>query len=289
MARYVGFEEKEYEIPLLMELTRGRPGRLWTPGQVLEAQLGFDAALIASEQYWRHVKRQPTKGMDILMALGPVLRFGGFAKQPKSPTFGANLFLQVKRPAILRRRPEGIPPHWGSDKFPWFRIRVPDRQKRLLELLHSRAFGIGGAHPAAEVALIAPTLETRKELWRASALGLLLHYSNSPSFSIMKGHSAWVYQKSGGKGFALSKPKFRDIGHISARLQDVVRAAKRRQLVDFRQNINQIYSLLASPTVDNRSARQLDLFPDADAEIARRVGEIALLLRSHGFCWLVAG
>jgi hypothetical protein len=47
------FEEKEYEVPLYVELGRTLDN-LWAPGQVLESEVGFDGALnVASDLVWK--------------------------------------------------------------------------------------------------------------------------------------------------------------------------------------------------------------------------------------------
>lgn len=96
------FEEKEYEIPLYLELYDHVP--LWSPGQVLEARLGVDAALrTESRLLWRRLGyAQPLRGF----ALNRAGR--RYTRSRPLPNFEANLLLQVKRPIELRRRPNGV-------------------------------------------------------------------------------------------------------------------------------------------------------------------------------------
>src|SRR5262249_54721912 len=59
------FEEKEYEGALYPELLSSPRMRPWTPGQVLEHQLGFDAALFVANTFWSAVGRPACEGVRL--------------------------------------------------------------------------------------------------------------------------------------------------------------------------------------------------------------------------------
>ena len=94
------FEEKEYEIPLYVELADGSP-YIWSPGQVLEKSLGLDGTQFTrNSTFWRIVGRLGSSGISLnSLASNMVHR--------QLPTFRCNLMLQVKRPQCLQRRVRG--------------------------------------------------------------------------------------------------------------------------------------------------------------------------------------
>src|SRR5580692_2241170 len=99
------FEEKELEGPLNAQLTGGT-GLLWSPGQVLEAIVGFDAALMVTDlSFWASVGLGPLPpGLPVVPSWwhgwpSPLLRPLFRLRTP--PPFRLNLFLQYKRPEHL--------------------------------------------------------------------------------------------------------------------------------------------------------------------------------------------
>src|SRR5260370_26916224 len=96
------FEEKEYEAPLYRQLERGNP-YLWTPGQVLEGYLGFDAALLLSDPYlWKlHGFRGPLRGFAPNRFLWAFLPLE--LARNRLPRFRLNCFIQAKRPDVGSR------------------------------------------------------------------------------------------------------------------------------------------------------------------------------------------
>ena len=97
------FEEKSYEAPLYNQLERGQRD-IFTPGQVLESQLGFDRGL-----YLTQTALWETLGYDTPLR-GAALAYYQWPpwweppeRRRQLPRFRLNLFLQAKRPVTTTR------------------------------------------------------------------------------------------------------------------------------------------------------------------------------------------
>ena len=101
------FEEKEYEIALYMELARSTQG-IWTPGQVLENKTGYEAAVRASNDYWKHVGRGRKPGVTLQGAALGLPRGTTLSVHGATPSFKANLFVQAKRCTRYARGPRAL-------------------------------------------------------------------------------------------------------------------------------------------------------------------------------------
>lgn len=227
------FEEKEYEIPLYMELVRSR-GQLWTPGQVLEQHTGAEAAVRACSAYWEHVRRRPKPGVVLqgavlgLPATHPPLAQGG-----ATPSFRANLFIQAKRctrytrgPTALRnlkkgvKRPDPKKVIRGFSVYQrWYPGRPPSRhQQKALERLHYR---VQKGDARADVCYAAPVFDDRKSLWDAAMRGQILARSTFPRAILLKDHDKWVYTDPGPDGWKCSDPEYVEESRLEARLESL--------------------------------------------------------------------
>jgi len=175
---YAEFEEKEFEIPLYVELADGSP-YVWSPGQVLEKSLGFDGAQFTRNlTFWKLIGRHSAivPGIDLnsLRNTLPIKRL--------LPTFRCNLFLQVKRPQHLIRRTRGC-----SLNSPYFRFEVEYEQQMILynlgEKLLNRAF-IGYASPA---------FYKLEELYQHAIKSQLVSRSSFIKVNRLRGHNYWAY------------------------------------------------------------------------------------------------
>ena len=93
------FEEKSYENAYIIELARGRGASraVFSPGQVLENILGFDAAAApgAAHPLWEVIALPRPPGLSIV----PSLWATGHQPSPlELPTYPVGIFLQFKRP-----------------------------------------------------------------------------------------------------------------------------------------------------------------------------------------------
>jgi hypothetical protein len=207
------FEEKEYEIPLYLELVQ-RPGRLWTPGQVLEAKLGFDGAVQASQRFWKHVGRCATPGV-ILAAFG--LEPLGLPPSNGLPDFRLNLFLQCKRPERYRRHPAVANKNGLSAPCRFFGINAD--QQGVLQSLESHLAGCG------DVSYACASFDTRQQLFQYSRARTLVPMSTFPPIGSLKGHKRWLFSTPGATGVAHSEPEVVEVPILDQRLENAWSAA----------------------------------------------------------------
>src|SRR5262245_23462158 len=122
------FEEKEVEGALNAQLS----GRLWSPGQVLEYFVGFDAALdIESSLHWSLLGyTTPPVGTTISVLWWSSPAAQAALSQRPPPPFRLNLFLQYKRPEYLRSPTAVEWPHWNA---PYFRFNIVAHQQSALD------------------------------------------------------------------------------------------------------------------------------------------------------------
>ena len=194
------FEEKEYEGALYPEL-RGSSGiRPWTPGQVLEGQLGFDAALFVANSFWSVVNRAACEGVRLARyGLSPMVReLHGSEEKPSDdlPDFSLNLFVQAKRPSVYQDPPEKV--RDGGIEAPSFYFDVTPHQQAILERLAAHL----GAN--ADVTYACAAFMTKKELF---SLPSLVPNSTFPPVTTLKGHDRWYYNHGGTRGVAHSEPE----------------------------------------------------------------------------------
>jgi hypothetical protein len=97
------FEEKAYESPLYNQLERGN-NLPFTPGQVLEKTLGFDARLFVTQgrSGRRLATRLLCKARLLPIRLAPCAE--AQATRREGSEIQADLFLQAKRPNFYMRR-----------------------------------------------------------------------------------------------------------------------------------------------------------------------------------------
>jgi hypothetical protein len=195
------FEEKEYEFPLYRELV-GASLSLWTPGQVLEGNLGFDAALSVANTFWSMVDRPVVPGVELarygLSPMDPRLGRGTIAARDELPDFSLNLFLQVKRPHVYREPPQTLIDN-GLNAPVWF-FQVTPHQQVLLETLANH-LGAG-----ADVSYAAAAFTTKRELFALSREQKLVAKSSFPPAATLSGHERWAYDAGGAQGVGYSDP-----------------------------------------------------------------------------------
>lgn len=192
----IEFEEKEYETALYREL-RTAKNRLWSPGQVLEAVLGFDYSVYnKNPKFWKKLGMNPPKGLKLSTT---------YPAHPKItrplPSFKLNLFIQAKRPKAYRPKASaklaaaGLKsPHWR------FNIYAP-QQNRLLLLS-------GMAGDKALVCYAAPAFHKALKLYSATLQKRIIKKSTFPlATDFGTTHKAWNYSKFGATGVANIEPE----------------------------------------------------------------------------------
>lgn len=200
MSNEAEFEEKEYEGPLNHQLAAGS-SHLWPPGQVLKEHLGIDAAMwVGSQSFWRQVgyHLHPTGAALAHFNFGYVWRRIGHSRP--LPTFSCNLFIQVKRPEVLKQRNATM--KTLGLKSPYWRFSIKPHQQNALDLL-SRKLG-----NRALVAYACAAFDTLDDLYRHIQNQALIPNSTFVRSVLLQGHAHWNYHQAGTSGVACSEPRF---------------------------------------------------------------------------------
>lgn len=194
------FEEKEFESPLYSELQQTSP-HLWTPGQVIEGNLGIDAALNAlANPVWEAIGvNRPIPGIS-LRDNSLIVAYKNLAVDPsRVPDFTVNLFVQAKRPEIMQYRTRGL----ASTNLttPYWRFSIKDDQQSYLIEIHD-AIGDNGA-----VVYSSPAFDTMNELTRFTLNERIAENSTYVPAIELENHHYWAYDNSGGIGYRCSEPE----------------------------------------------------------------------------------
>jgi len=213
------FEEKSYEGPLYNQLERGHH-ELFTPGQVLENTLGFDAGLfVAQAAVWETLGyKTPLSGAALAYYDWP---YAWRLPRPniKLPRFRLNLFLQAKRPVYYRRRPRALRTI-TTIAAPLWSFRVTSHQQRRLEVLADRLKG------KAHVTYAAAAFHTYNALFTHTKHRTIVQNSTFPSIEKLAGHEAWYYQTPGAQGAANPNPESIEEPPLLERLRDLAHASE---------------------------------------------------------------
>jgi hypothetical protein len=185
------FEEKEYEAALYNQLVSGN--RLWSPGQVLESYLGFDAALFVDNPFfWRLLGfRKPLPGVAPWHALWRFLRKSS-EQRSRLPRFRSNCFVQAKRPHVGSRLPSRASSLGPIRRF--FRFSIESDQQKTLEPVAKRV------HHRALFTYAAPVFSRSSDLFRNMMLGSIVANSTFPDVSSLAAQHAWYYNQPGAVG-----------------------------------------------------------------------------------------
>jgi len=192
------FEEASYEAPLYNQLERGIR-EVYTPGRVLENQLGFDRGiLIADLAVWQTLGyAAPPHGIALGYYAWPNL--GAGSAPGALPRFRLNLFIQAKRSFFYLRKPRSLRvPGYSA---PLWAFPVLDHQQRLLERLADVA------DRRAHVTYAAPAFHTRADLYEHTIRRTVVENSTFPPVSVLRGHEKWYYKRPGAVGIANPDPE----------------------------------------------------------------------------------
>lgn len=179
------FEEKSYEAAFNMELisnARPKGSQFFAPGQVIESDLGFDAAWMigAKHPFWKMVARVSRQGIDV-----------SNQTRRKFPSKIYNLFIQYKRSEYIGRSNGS---HYTHFNGPYYRFKFDDPAKQLKTLKELERHVGSSAH----VLYAAPEFHTITQLVDAADTNTVISKSvmtrpkdlknNHTSFNFKKGH-----------------------------------------------------------------------------------------------------
>ena len=215
---YAEFEEKEYEGPLNNELL-GRSSNLWTPGLVFEYYFGIDAGIcVQNQSFWRMM------GFDTVPIGVSLPRFNWsylwrtFGGVRRLPAFNLNLFLQTKRPFVVRR-PQGKFASLGYTT-PFWRFKITGHQQRALQRLAGKVGNAG------LVSYGCAAFDTLDDLYDFIPNRLVLQNSTFIEATFLRNHKYWTYDQPGSTGTACSEPERIEGKSILDRIETIVNAAE---------------------------------------------------------------
>ena len=192
------FEEKTFETYFGHELTR-RIYDSFSPGQIAEAYLGFDAAFLLPWHdlpwpiplfgpWW--VRAEPGISLhDLTHLLDHVCA--------RLPDVKFNLFVQYKRPerVVGHRAAE-----WTVWKAPYYRYEIRKKQQNVLSDLDSQS------GDRAIVVYASPAYIKSRTLFRFARERRIIPESNIAPVASLNGHSRFTYTRPGSKGVACTDP-----------------------------------------------------------------------------------
>lgn len=171
---------------------------IWTPGQIDEHFLGFDAAFLSSaRQIFRLIDYPMPYPGGIQPSLETLQEFFKFADR-QFPNIKFNLFVQHKRPEYIRSSRGKERSHWND---PYFRYKINSNQQAQLEKLENIA------DKDALVTYACPAFHTFQELWDHSKNSTLIQSSNFVRPTSLIGHGRYSFIEPGCNGFATSEPE----------------------------------------------------------------------------------
>lgn len=203
------FEEKEFEAPLYNQLTT-RNGHVWSPGQVLERQIGIDYALWCSDpRIWSLHGISPPSGI-LLHQFAP---YFPSIKRPL-PNFSLNLFIQAKR-SQPRTKVSGDFKKYGITSPYWKFDTTAHQQARLDHLA-----AILGAD--ALVCYAAPAFHRLTQLNAHTVGGSIVENSSFPKSTMLSGHKAWNFSSPGMVGVANAEPQFHEEPPLEGQVRNLI-------------------------------------------------------------------
>jgi hypothetical protein len=290
------FEEREYEAPLYVQLQHAS-ANVWSPGQVLEAHVGFDHALLTMHpHFWRlQGFAAPPSGV-ILGTYPPHHWWDGRRLKRPLPDFSLNLFIQAKRPLVGARATKALKAMGIAG--PYWKFVVSNDQQLVLESLAKSTSG------SALVCYACAAFDRVSELWAHSRAGSIVAASTFPTATSLRGHEAWYYTTPGCSGVANPTPeRIEDIPLLDqiARLVSQ-RADGQRDASDVAGNLKQLASAvnrsLSEEAVGNsgrtaayfESLREIDSYiefvrPPRYAETVRNYLAVAVFSSIFGLHW----
>ena len=219
------FEEKTYEAPLYNQLAQGHHF-IYTPGQVLENCIGFDAGLhVANKIIWHILGNSvPLPGALLPLITWPL---GWGPSNPKSsfPDFRLNLFLQAKRPLYYKRKPRSLQ-SLAVINTPLWAFKIVEHQQNLLNILALKTQGM------AHVAYASAVFHTNTSLFAHIKNGTIVQNSTFPSATTLQGHGKWYYWSPGTAGAANPKPESIEGEPFLDRIRTLAREARRYESGD---------------------------------------------------------
>jgi hypothetical protein len=214
------FAEKTYEWPLYNQLERAQPF-VYTPGQVMEKTVGFDAGMYVTNMVlWQTLGYSTPPPGTLLTGITWPAGWGPRNPKREFPDVRLNLFLQAKRPVYYERRPKTIK-NLGGVGVPLWAFRVTKHQQKLLEVLSATTQG------TAHVAYASAAFHTNAALFAHMKQGTIVENSTFPSVMALQDHEAWYYWSPGATGAANPNPENIEEAPLLGRIRTLAREGRR--------------------------------------------------------------
>ncbi len=211
---------------------------MWSPGQVLEAHVGFDHALLTSHPHFWQLQGFATPPMGVVLATYPFGHWWPRRPMHRSlPDFSLNLFIQAKRPLVGSRATKAL--KLLGMKGPYWKFVVSQQQQLVLESLAKSTAG------AALVTYACAAFDRATQLWAHSRSGSIVQASTFPPVTSLHGHDAWYYNIPGCSGIANPIPERIEAEPIIQRIRLFTSRQRDEQRRDFSFG-DQLNSLAAS-------------------------------------------
>ena len=188
------FEDKSFEAALNIQLLV-ETSQLYSPGQVLEAVLGFDVAMLTQHvSHWRLWNVQTPVGGVLTDAWG-----SADVTLPLSllRDFKLNLFIQHKRPSVITHESAA---EWASWSRAYYRYAISPPQQSALEQC-AAALGKSGL-----VLYAAPAFWSLRDLCTFTASSSLVANTNFVEVVELSGRNIYTYVAEGTHGIAFGDP-----------------------------------------------------------------------------------
>ncbi len=266
------FEEKQFEHPMNSELAADH--RVFSPGQVLECTVGFDAAM-----FTRHpdlMKMFPW-GWSASVRLRPRQWIDLRYIDDVFPPFRFNLFVQYKRPEYLRTRRSK---EWHTWKSPYFRYEITPHQQEALERVHEN---VGDN---ALVVYASPAFHTHTRLWSAIESRSLVNETNFVEIVALRNHTRLTYTSAGSYGVAFSEPEEIEFLSLGRRLSLLRKIRYERRNSEFvkQTSANVHQAMMDATRGSEHAALYRRVLERMQADWKSREDELALaFVRLHAF------
>lgn len=291
------FEEKTYEVAYCIELAVGIGSQpmVYSPGQVLEKLLGFDAASNPDPHHviWSVLALPRPRGVQLVPPLWGASR----ALQPPAPalpSYPISIFLQFKRPEHLRGP---AAKQWTMWHHSYYRFKRTKEQQQVLGRLERRL----GAQ--AVVRYAAPAFHTLGELEAAQITGSVIAQSGHVPPARLRRHHCWTYDAPGNCGRPNPNGEPSVFERFDVLLEEALaRSAAGRELQPYQDEpMSELRQHLRSTAAACRDrephlrrdvdswARQLEAL-DLDSQIMHSLRDFAsiqsLMARANGAWWV---
>lgn len=214
------FCEREYETNFNCQITKLHK-YVWTPGQIQEHLLGFDAAYLSDTRLifdlfpaWRF---NPTGIRPSLAGWQKYFKIAGH----HFPSCCFNLFVQHKRPELIGSHTGKEYSHW---KHPYFRYDIDSNQQACLEKLEK----VAGSDALVTYACAA--FHTSRELWDHITQTTLIESSNFVRPADLVDHNRYSFDAPGSNGLASSEPEIVESQGFLERFQNYLDSSDPLQL-----------------------------------------------------------